>query len=70
MHRDSLVANEIQKAQSPKTRSSISHDHKRAVTGTGEGEGDEGDEVTQQDDAAHVSTPGVRRRKNVLKSGE
>lgn len=68
IHRDSLVANEIQKAQSPKTRSSISHNDKRA--GTGEGEGDEGEEVTEQDDAAHVSMPGVRRRKNVLKSGE
>jgi hypothetical protein len=67
IHRDSLVANGIQKAHTPKTRSSISHNDKRA--GTGEGEGD-GDEVTEQDDAAHVSMPGVRRRKNVLKSGE
>ena len=69
VHRDSLVANEVQKAHTPKTRTSISGNGKVAGTREGTGEG-EGDEVTEQDNAAHVSMPGVRRRKNVLKSGE
>lgn len=69
-----MAAIEVQKAQLPKTRSSISENGKRAGTREGEGmeagAGEGGDEVTEQDDAAHVFIPGVRRRTNMLMSGE